>query len=181
VPCPFLIINTRSYIIIAHFLRVLSTESSIQPLNGASKHILLAEVDPLQTSSLTQIQIKLVGQKLALWHLLTCLAALRRSPIGYNGFRNKPLPSFSRFRPVKANLDKVHEESLDHGVDKRLRDEAYREFYTNEFVEVQQDDETEDEDDMADWDEETTIVAMLQNEWVYARIHQNKPSSEHSL
>jgi hypothetical protein len=122
----------------------------------------------LQTSSLAQI--KLVGQEPALWHFLTRLTALRRSPIGYNGYRNKPLPSFSRFGPVKANLDKIHEESSDQGVDTRLRDETYREFHTNEFVEVQQDDETEDEDDMADWDEETTVVAMLQNEWVYARI-----------
>ena len=44
--------------------------------------------------------------------------------------------------------------------DTRLQDEAYREFHTK--IEEQQD--SEDEDDMADWDEEATLVAMMHTE-----------------
>jgi hypothetical protein len=46
--------------------------------------------------------------------------------------------------------------------DTRLQDEAYREFHTKDLVEEQQD--SEDEDDMADWDEEATLVAMMHTE-----------------
>lgn len=50
--------------------------------------------------------------------------------------------------------------------DTRLQDEAYREFHTNDLVEEQRD--SEDEDDMAYWDEEATLVAMMHTEWIYA-------------
>jgi hypothetical protein len=53
---------------------------------------------------------------------------------------------------------------MDQEDDTRLRDEDYREFQTNDFVEEEQGYDSEDEDDMADWDEETTLVAMLHNE-----------------
>ena len=45
-----------------------------------------------------------------------------------------------------------------------MRDEAYHEFHTNELVEEQHNHDSEDEDDIADWDEETTLVAMMHNE-----------------
>jgi len=99
--------------------------------------------------------------------VLTRLPAFKppkRSPTSYNGPRNRHLPSFSRFGQATANLSKIREESLDQEDDARMRDEAYHEFHTNELVEEQHNHDSEDEDDIADWDEETTLVAMMDNE-----------------
>jgi hypothetical protein len=93
--------------------------------------------------------------------LVLKLSTERSFPAGYDSHRNKPPPSYNRFRKA-ANLSKTREESPE--VDARQRDDSYRDFHSNEFVEGKQDYDNEDEDDIAEWDEESTIVAMLHDE-----------------
>lgn len=88
----------------------------------------------------------------------------------YNrGPKGRPLSSYNRFGQATGNLSNIREESVELEGGSRLRDEVYRDFHTNTFQDNEYND-TEDEDDMADWDEESTLVAMLHDEWVYAPI-----------
>lgn len=97
---------------------------------------------------------------------LSVVKPLGRSLADHRAYRvpkGRPLPSYNRFAPATGNLSNIQEENMEPEGSSKLRDEVYRNFHTNTF----QDDDfdgTEDEDDMADWDEESTLVAMLHDE-----------------
>jgi hypothetical protein len=102
--------------------------------------------------------------------VLTCLAVLfkplSRSLVDnrtYRGPKARPLPAYNRFGQATGNLSNIREESVELEDSNKLRDEVYRDFHSNTFQDDEYDD-TEDEGDMADWDEESTLVAMLHDE-----------------
>lgn len=75
------------------------------------------------------------------------------------------IPSQSRFDQEISNLSGAREESFNkEDITGRARDDTYREFHTNDNEDNQQDSEDEDSDDLANWDEESTLVAMLDSE-----------------
>lgn len=73
---------------------------------------------------------------------------------------------------MKGNLSNIREESTELEGDRRRQDTSYRALNPTQADNSHQleDDFEEEEDDMAEWDEESTLVAMMHNEWLYAPI-----------
>lgn len=67
-------------------------------------------------------------------------------------------PSLNRVSRASANLSNIREESMEMTEDRQTGDDTYHDLRTNDF------EDDEDEDDMAEWDEEATLVALLENE-----------------
>lgn len=71
--------------------------------------------------------------------------------------------TLNRVPRAMANLSNIREESAELGGDRQKLDDTYRDLRTNDFRE-DDNDEDEDNDDLAEWDEEATLVALLENE-----------------
>ena len=97
--------------------------------------------------------------------MLKCLIAfhaIKRSPIILRSRSNIGSTSkltLNRVPRASANLSNIREVSSDLGEDRRKPADIYRNPRTNDF---QEDDS--DEDDIGNWDEEATLVALLDNE-----------------
>lgn len=63
----------------------------------------------------------------------------------------------------------IREESAEVDDSRGLREDTYRDLHTNDMVDREDEDQSDD-DDVAEWDEESTLVALLDYECVYALL-----------
>lgn len=84
----------------------------------------------------------------------------KRSPIPIQPRRGKENVFISRSNTVLGgNLSRIREESTEL---EGFRDDTYRDLQTNDLPGDEEKDDFEDvDDDVAEWDEESTLVALL--------------------
>lgn len=88
--------------------------------------------------------------------------AIKRSPIIHRSRPNIGSTSkltLDRISRTTGNLSDIREASSELGEDRQKPDDTYRHLCTDD---IQENDS--DEDDIGDWDEEATLVALLDNE-----------------
>lgn len=104
------------------------------------------------------------------WAVFKPLDRFLANSRSYRSPKARPLPAYNRFGQATGHLSNIREESVDfEGSRLPPGDEVSRDYNSNTLREDEYND-IEDEDDMADWDEESTLVAMLHDEWVYAHF-----------
>ena len=92
------------------------------------------------------------------------------------GKENAP---FSRSNAVRSgDLSRIREDSaeVEESRGHRHRDETYRDLHTNDLSDNEEEGLNDADEDVAEWDEESTLVALLDSEWVYAPSFFRLPS-----
>lgn len=104
---------------------------------------------------------------------ITVIRQLKRSPVQIKPRGGKENALLSRANAVReSNLSRIREESTEL---EGFREDTYRDLHTNNLRNDDDDDAEDVDDDVAEWDEESTLVALLDSECVYAPLFIHYP------